>query len=138
MPGSVEITNHLDDVFKGLTGSTRAAVEAGANAWRSALLQTLKGSRSGRIYRVPGTQRTYQASAPGEAPASVTGDLRTSYEVVVVSDSEAQLGSILDKALWLEEGTTRMAARPHLGVSFHNNQKQITDQMIAAFTRGFR
>jgi hypothetical protein len=59
---------------------------------RTAVLYVLRGQRSGRRYRVPytlgkgrtpsGRKRTpryYTASAPGEAPAVLTGGLRNSY-----------------------------------------------------------
>lgn len=40
---------------------------------------TLTGQRSGRVYRVPGTKRaTYTASAPGEPPAVMLGNLLNS------------------------------------------------------------
>lgn len=45
----------------------------------SEIKTTLSGPRSGRIYRVPGTDKAmYQASAPGEPPASLFGNLRNS------------------------------------------------------------
>ena len=36
-------------------------------------LKTFQGTRSGRTYYVPGTHKSYTASAPGEAPAVATG-----------------------------------------------------------------
>lgn len=52
----------------------------------------LTGSRSGRRYRVPGTTTaTYQASAPGESPAVMTGALRNA---VSVSDVRRDASSV--------------------------------------------
>jgi len=36
-------------------------------------LKTFRGTRTGRTYYVPGTHKSYTASAPGEPPAVVTG-----------------------------------------------------------------
>lgn len=91
-------------------------VFAAAQHYRSSMLETLGGARSGREYRVRGTRRTYTASAPGEAPASMLGDLRRSVRVsqpeTTLDGVRCAVGSDLDKALMLEKGTSRMAARP--------------------------
>ena len=56
----------------------RRLVQAGAY-FAGEIKLTLTGQRSGRIYRVPGTRnRTYTASAPGEPPAVLFGNLRNS------------------------------------------------------------
>ena len=64
-----------------------------ANELRNAAMQVLRGQRSGRRYKVPGTYRRqrdktdgkmkngryYTASAPGEPPAVRTGVFRNSW-----------------------------------------------------------
>lgn len=112
------------------------------NAIRNAQLEVLKGQRSGRVYKKPGTYgkkpskstrelineygrklrggQLYRASAPGEPPARRTGNLRLHWNgqakkgadsgqgVTVVAELESQ-----EKyAVRLEEGTSKMAARP--------------------------
>ena len=123
-------TSHVKEVNSKFDNSCRRAVEAGAHAWRNGILQTLTGNRHGRVYFVPGTHKEYTASAPGEAPASATGDLRTSYDIKVISDTEAHVGTPLKKAVALEYGTEvdgkqRMAPRPHFWISYTNNEKAI-------------
>ena len=70
-------------------GATFAGIEG-----ENILSDILTGPRTGRIYRRGGV--VHQASAPGEAPASDTGELRQSI-VSVVSDttngSKAQIGT---------------------------------------------
>lgn len=108
-----------------------------ANELRNCSQLVLRGQRSGRRYKVPGTYRRqkdktdgkmkngryYTASAPGEPPAVRTGIFRMSWQpkayIVFGSyisriESEARtdngryaLGEIL------EEGTSRMAPRPY-------------------------
>ena len=69
---------------------------------------------SGRFYRRGGA--THRASAPGEPPAVDTGAYRASWRWELIAQGvrvfpepdPEQLGG------WLEFGTSRMAARPHL------------------------
>ena len=104
------------------------------NALRSAELRVLKGQRSGRKYRKPYTgSKTseerkksgykppmYVASAPGEAPARRTGNLRMHWNGQVKTGRAAkgriqvtaELESQEKYAEMLENGTSKMAARP--------------------------
>ena len=111
------------------------AVRASYELYNSAQL-VLRGQRSGRRYKVPGTYkrqrdpvdgkmkngRYYTASAPGEPPAVRTGAFRMSWQPTAqrvygvnfsriqsdlrVDDGKYNLGDIL------ENGTRRMAPRP--------------------------
>lgn len=108
-----------------------------ANELRNSAMQVLRGQRSGRRYKVPGTFRRqrdkvdgkmkrgryYTASAPGEPPAVRTGAFRNSWQATArvvygsyisriesdirTDDGAYTLGEIL------ENGTGRMAPRPY-------------------------
>lgn len=111
------------------------------NAMRNAELKVLKGQRSGRVYRKPGTHgrvskatkalmedyghklrggQLYRASAPGEPPARRTGNLRMHWSGQVKSENSsgggvaiaAELESQERSAPILENGTSGMAPRP--------------------------
>lgn len=90
------------------------------NALRTAELQVLKGQRSGRVYRKPYSKAKYRASAPGEAPARRTGNLRMHWNGQVKSMNNsnggvvvvAQLESQESYAASLEHGTSRIKPRP--------------------------
>lgn len=90
------------------------------NAMRNAELEVLKGQRSGRVYRKPYSKATYTASAPGEPPARRTGNLRMHWNGQVKSENAsgggvaiiAELESQEPYAGYLENGTSKMAARP--------------------------
>lgn len=92
-----------------------------ANELRTSALYILRGQRSGRSYRVPGTRRTYQASAPGEPPAVRTGIFRLSWTPRVTTDGNSVRASIESDVTvgrynlgeLLENGTSRMAPRPY-------------------------
>jgi phage gpG-like protein len=51
---------------------------------------------------------------PENEPLLRTGELRDSIEYTIVSDTEAQVGSNNDKAVWHELGTSRVPPRPFL------------------------
>ena len=108
-----------------------------ANELRNSALIILRGQRSGRRYKVPGTYRRqrdktdgkmkngryYTASAPGEPPAVRTGTFRNSWQPTsakvfgsyiarIESDVRTDNGQYILGEI-LEDGTSRMAPRPH-------------------------
>lgn len=108
-----------------VTDINRKVVSRGVravNAMRNAELEVLKGKRSGKVYRKPFSKATYTASAPGEAPARRTGNLRMHWNGQVKSENSsnggvaiiAELESNEPYAVFLEHGVpkTNMAARP--------------------------
>ena len=87
-----------------------------ANEMKNAELEVMSGERHGRRYRVPGTRAYYTASAPGEPPAVRTGNFRNSWQPAAAMEgnravSKLESGSPL--ADMLENGTSKMAPRPH-------------------------
>jgi hypothetical protein len=113
---AVQYRSNLDGVLAALQREAEVRAYAAGNEVRNAWLEVLSGTRSGRTYRIPGTKRTYTASAPGEAPAVRFGDLRRSVKVErdPTDPTRVIVGSDLKKAVQLEKGTRRMAPRPHL------------------------
>lgn len=84
---------------------------------RSAALKVLSGHRNGRTYLVPYTQANYRASAPGEAPAARTGTLKNSWGIIAMGSAalgrySSGIQTNVPYAELLENGTSRMAARP--------------------------
>ena len=65
------------------------------------MIASMTGQKSGRVYKI-GKNRTHQASAPGQAPAVLSGALRSSITVGRVNDYEyivsiaAPYGKILE------------------------------------------
>lgn len=96
------------------------------NVLRNNALQVLSGTRSGRLYKRPGTTERkesnyYRASAPGEPPAVRTGKLRQAWNPYVKVEGSglnatltAGIESGVPYAEYLEKGTSKMAPRPYV------------------------
>lgn len=116
-----------EEEFEALRPGAEKAVFAAALYFEGAVKRTLTGARSGRIYRIGRRGRTYQASAPGEPPASRTGALRQS---ITHTDPQwsgdnvwVEVGSNLPYAAILEYGGVswngaRILPRPYLASTF--------------------
>jgi hypothetical protein len=124
----VQITNRTSQAVQKLRDTAGNRMHEMVNVVRNNTLETLSGNRTGRTYRVPGSIRTYTASAPGEPPAQRLGELRQSVstEVKVSKDEvKGRVGTGKDYGLMLELGTKNMAARPWLLPSFQRSEDEL-------------
>lgn len=93
--------------------------------------RTLSKPGTGAVYVRDG--KMHRASAPGQPPAKDTGTLQSSIEYKVTKDGETisgLIGSSADYAIYLEFGTSRMAARPFLRPVLENNKEEIVDKFV--------
>jgi hypothetical protein len=67
-----------EEILNELRPRAEALVKQGLLLAESAVKRRLSGARSGRTYRVSRTGRLHVASAPGESPAVMFGNLRNS------------------------------------------------------------
>lgn len=101
-------------VRTGITGGSQRNIRDATLEGLSAVQRKLRrNSPSGEVYRVPGTQRLYRASAPGEPPANRTGGYANSFQPQY-RQNEGIIGTKDKRGPALEFGTRRMAARPHV------------------------
>ena len=119
----IRFEERIGEAVKKMNDTSEARMLESVNLVRNTVLETLSGSRSGRIYRVPGTKRDYVASAPGEPPAVQVADLRKSIKGGVEKGEGRVMGFVgtdLPKGVWLEFGThdNRIEPRPWLRPSF--------------------
>lgn len=77
---SSTIEAETEEILAAIKAQLPSRAYRGANELRNSALDILSGQGSGRTYRVPGTSRTYTASAPGEVPAKRTGKFRISWK----------------------------------------------------------
>ena len=90
------------------------------NILRNSATSVLAGRRHGKAGRVPNTHAAYIMSAPGEPPAVRTGNLRRNWRQYVLAEEHmggtritARIKSDMPYSGYLDEGTSRMAARPY-------------------------
>lgn len=127
MLAKIKFTRNLDQVVKKIDDMAAQRMTEACLHVQNKTKEKLSGSRTGRTYRVPGTNRTYTASAPGEPPAVMHGQLRNSIQFRVKSDKEisGEVGSELKKAVELEFGTKRIKPRPFLRPTFQEELPEI-------------
>jgi len=120
--------SHIPEITTRIAQVAKERMLEAVQEVRNETLKTLSGSRHGRTYKVPGTNRTYTASAPGEAPAQATAGLRGSIRSTVEGEGKQIVGKVgTDKEYgpMLEYGTHRMAARPWLRKSFEKAEGKV-------------
>ncbi len=91
--------------------------------------------KTGRIYdlRINGKRVLHQASAPGEAPANLTGALRKSVDYNVSQANQMTFGAgnhqTVDYAKKLELGGGNVSPRPFLIKSIEKNEKNAYERL---------
>lgn len=132
-PGALrQCVDHINDSIK---NQLQSRTYRGANEVRNTLVgDILTGGRSGRIYRIPGTGASYQASAPGEPPANRTGAFRASWNVSAEGGGggsyKAEVKSELtvngyNLGSLLEHGTSKMAPRPYVDKTVEQSKDKV-------------
>lgn len=145
----------IEDIIADIQKDMEARTWKAALELRNSAMLVLRGQRSGRRYKVPGTFRRqtdkstgkkrngryYTASAPGEPPAVRTGTFRNSWQ----AGSSYSFGTKTGRGTYiariesdvmtddgkhnlgeiLEYGTSRMAPRPHHDRILDHAEKRI-------------
>ncbi|MCC2436219.1 HK97 gp10 family phage protein [Bacillus paranthracis] len=134
MANSVEIefSSNMEQVKAQINNLCIERVTGATIHLQNQVKKNLTGSRSGKQYKIPHTSRKYIASKPGEAPAVRTGDLLNSIKYNIKRSQSEVLGAVgsdLQKAIWLENGTSNMEARPFLLKTFERERRELKRQM---------
>lgn len=108
---TIRVQDRSPELFAKMEAALGRFVRKGALYIEGQLKTSMAEPKSGRSYR-RGKSGTHVASAPGESPAVDSGNLAGSIAVLMESTLEAKVGTPVDYSLFLEEGTSRMAARP--------------------------
>ena len=128
----VELRFFTREVTQAIGEAALGKMHTAVNEIRNTTLETLSGTRTGRTYRVPGTGRTYTASAPGEPPAQATGRLRQSIATEVTregGDIIGRVGTDQSYGKMLEFGTHggKIKPRPWLHLSFSKTVPKVRE-----------
>lgn len=144
----VQVTDNTVKFMKAFEKGVEENLLAAVMLWHGGIQQELTGSKSGRVYLVPGSKRKYTASAPGESPARRTGRLAQAMKykvieeegIVGVDSSTAPAGKksirVADYAAMLEAGTSKMKARPYIKPAYTKNELDIKAELSRPL-RGF-
>lgn len=89
--------------------------------------------KTGITRKIGGTLHT--ASAPGEAPSNLSGSLLRGVGYKVSSPTQLILGDKAPHGGFLQKGTRKMEARPHLDVAANNTAKEAENAMLMATDR---
>lgn len=122
----------------------KQAVRTAANRLRKAVRMKLRSIGSGRIYDVvdPVTKlhKRHIASAPGQAPARLSGALARSIRVSVrLKKRQGRIDGVVQpsksqmrKAIWLEFGTATIRPRPFLRPAQLQEERAMGEDMRKA------
>lgn len=111
---------------------TKAVSTGAVMIHKDAVVLVQQGPKTGAVYTRGAV--SHQASAPGEAPASDTGELASSMTFAL--DPDGLGAAVIAKAPYakfLEFGTERMLARPFMVPAFEKNRAAIQELLRAAY-----
>lgn len=122
--------------------ATKRGIRQGFFRLGSALRETLRKDllakdKRGRIYKIRRgkVRRRHRASAPGQTPASLSGNYRKNVGYQIHGSDELEFGiRNVNYADFLERGTSRMKPRPGLG----NTVKKMQGQANEYFNDGLK
>ena len=101
-------------------------IKGGAQTIRTEAINLIqKGAKSGITYKKYNPSRTHTASAPGQAPASDTGNLVRNIKVIQVNQDVTQVASGARYSKELVFGTSKMRARPFMFPAYKMSQDKI-------------
>ncbi len=103
----------------------------GANDIRNTIITSMRDTpKTGRTYRRGKSGKVHTASSPGNPPAIDYGELVRSI-MFDVRDMEIEVGSMggAPYAVFLEEGTAKMEARPFLDPAVIQHKQAIIDRV---------
>lgn len=141
LPGIVH-----DEVFKGAHRIRNRTIKSIARGIKSGTVYTWRGISSGEIpdafrmspfgklYPVKLRNKPHRASAPGQAPATDTGELIASI-IVDNRRNSIEVGATAKYAPWLEDGTRGMESRPFLEPALDKELSGIEKAVLNAIER---
>ena len=114
----------------GLDKELTNVLRGGGQLIRGEAIRSIQtGPKSGRTYEKYNPRRTHKASAPGQAPASDTGNLVS--QIMSVADGKNTLvESRAEYSKFLEFGTSKMLQRPFLFPASEKSTKKIVQVLI--------
>jgi len=121
----------LKNLEKDLEPDFQEIVKGGAQKIREEAIKSIQsGAKSGIVYEKYNPRRTHRASAPGQAPASDTGNLVSKIIVALKDKDHTEVQSNAHYSAYLEYGTSKMEPRPFLLPAFEKSKKPIINAVF--------
>ena len=131
-----KVLSQLENLDKQLEPDFQEIVKGGAQLIRGEAIKSIQtGAKSGVMYQMYNPRREHRASAPGQAPASDTGNLVSKIIVKQKTRNITNVESNANYSAFLEYGTSKMEPRPFMLPAFEKSKKPILD---ATFRRVVR
>jgi HK97 gp10 family phage protein len=126
-----KVLSQLNRLQKDMEVPFQEIVKGGGQLIRGEAIKSIQtGSKSGVMYQMYNPRREHRASAPGEAPASDTGNLVSKIIVKQISQDITSVESNADYSAYLEYGTSKMEARPFMLPAFEKSKKPIINAVF--------
>ena len=120
--------SYLPACLAAVSAAGQKALYSAAFIGRNEVVQNLSGTRTGNRYKVPGTQTYYTASAPGQYPATATGNLKQS--VKIRPDGDGYLvGTEVEYGLYLEKKPPNEGGREWLRPSLEKARPRMVAEL---------
>lgn len=91
-----------------------------------------------RLTSVRAGLKTHRASAPGQSPANLNGDLRRSLKTKIRGSSMLEFSANTDYARGLELGTSSAKPRPYMFPSVVDNRRNIERHFAEEIKKGIK
>ena len=126
-----KVLSQLENLDKQLEPEFQEIVKGGGQLIRGEAIKSIQtGAKSGVMYQKYNPRREHRASAPGQAPASDTGNLVSKITVKQKSLNVVHVESNADYSSFLEYGTSKMEARPFMLPAFEKSKKPILNAVF--------
>ena len=126
-----KVLSQLDKLQNDMEIPFQEIVKGGGQLIRAEAIRSIQtGAKSGVMYQMYNPRREHRASAPGQAPASDTGNLVSKITVKQKSLNVVHVESNADYSAFLEYGTSKMEARPFMFPAFEKSKKPILNAVF--------
>ena len=126
-----KVLSQMDKLEKDMEIPFQEIVKGGAQLIRTEAIKSIQtGAKSGVMYQKYNPRREHRASAPGQSPASDTGNLVSKIIVKQKSSDVVHVESNADYSAFLEYGTSKMQPRPFMFPAFEKSKKPIVDAVF--------
>ena len=130
-----KVLSQLSRLNKELEKPFQEVVKGGGQLIRAEAVKSIQsGGKSGIVYEKYNPRRSHRASAPGQAPASDTGNLVSKIRVKQKDKNTTQVESGADYSAFLEYGTSKMLPRPFLFPAFEKSKEKIKQAVFNRVT----